>query len=203
MAYTIEEEQELNELKTWWKENGKMVIAIFVLAFAGVFGWRYWQSHQIAQSQQRSLQYEQIVKQFQEGKEDLHVVEQFVQNNNKTAYTVFALLDAASVSVQKQDFTQAENLLKQALVNADDDILHSIVSLRLASVQYQQQQFDAALASLGQIKGETWNSAASLLKGDIQLAKGDKESAKASFEQGLKTANPVEVELFKVRINNL
>ena len=27
MAYTIEEEQELNQLKEWWKDNGKTIIA--------------------------------------------------------------------------------------------------------------------------------------------------------------------------------
>ncbi|MFZ7218007.1 YfgM family protein [Avibacterium avium] len=203
MAYTIEEEQELNELKTWWKENGKLVVAIFVLTLAGVFGWRYWQSHQIAQNQQRSAQYEQLVSQFQVGKANVGSVEQFAQSNDKTAYAVFALLDAASISVQKQDFAQAENLLKQALVNADDDILRSVSALRLAAVQFQQQQFDNALASLDQVKGDAWNSAAFLLKGDIQLAKGDKESAKASFEQGLKNASPVETDLIQVRLNNL
>ncbi|VGM95643.1 Uncharacterized protein conserved in bacteria [uncultured Avibacterium sp.] len=203
MAYSIEEEQELNELKTWWKENGKLVVAIFVLTLAGVFGWRYWQSHQIAQNQQRSAQYEQLVSQFQADKANVGSVEQFAQSNDKTAYAVFALLDAASISVQKQDFAQAENLLKQALANADDDILRSVSALRLAAVQFQQQQFDNALASLDQVKGGAWNSAAFLLKGDIQLAKGDKESAKASFEQGLKNASPVETDLIQVRLNNL
>ncbi|MFZ7157825.1 YfgM family protein [Avibacterium gallinarum] len=203
MAYSIEEEQELNELKTWWKENGKLVVAIFVLTLAGVFGWRYWQSHQIAQNQQRSAQYEQLVSQFQADKSNMGSVEQFAQSNDKTAYAVFALLDAASISVQKQDFTQAENLLKQALANADDDILRSVSALRLAAVQFQKQQFDNALASLDQVKGDAWNSAAFLLKGDIQLANGDKESAKASFEQGLKNASPVETDLIQVRLNNL
>ena len=30
MAYTIEEEQELNQLKEWWKDNGKTIIAAFI-----------------------------------------------------------------------------------------------------------------------------------------------------------------------------
>lgn len=187
MAYTIEEEQELNEIKNWWKENGKMVIAIFVLAFAGVFGWRYWQSHQIAQSQQRSLQYEQIVKQFQEDKGKIQDIEQFVQNNSKTAYAVFTLLDAAAVSVQNQDFSQAENLLKQALLNSDDDILQSLVSLRLALVQFQLKKFNDAMQTLNSIKSNSsWDSSVLLLKGDIQFALGEKEEAKTTFQEGLK-----------------
>ena len=44
MAYTIEEEQELNQLKEWWKDNGKTIIAAFILGVGGMLGWRYWQS---------------------------------------------------------------------------------------------------------------------------------------------------------------
>ncbi|WP_410687609.1 YfgM family protein [Avibacterium paragallinarum] len=203
MAYTIEEEQELNEIKNWWKENGKMVIAIFVLAFAGVFGWRYWQSHQIAQSQQRSLQYEQIVQQFQEDKGKIQDIEQFVQNNSKTAYAVFTLLDAAAVSVQNQDFSQAENLLKQALLNSDDDILQSLVSLRLALVQFQLKKFNDSMQTLNSIKSNSsWDSSVLLLKGDIQFALGEKEEAKTTFQEGLKKADSTMIESFRVRLNN-
>ena len=46
MAYTIEEEQELNQLKEWWKDNGKAIIAAFILGVGGMLGWRYWQSYQ-------------------------------------------------------------------------------------------------------------------------------------------------------------
>ena len=45
MAYTIEEEQELNQLKEWWKDNGKTIIAAFILGVGGMLGWRYWQSY--------------------------------------------------------------------------------------------------------------------------------------------------------------
>ncbi|CDF98323.1 YfgM family protein [Avibacterium paragallinarum] len=203
MAYTIEEEQELNEIKNWWKENGKMVIAIFVLAFAGVFGWRYWQSHQIAQSQQRSLQYEQIVQQFQEDKGKIQDIEQFVQSNSKTAYAVFTLLDTTAVSVQNQDFSQAENLLKQALLNSDDDILQSLVSLRLALVQFQLKKFNDAMQTLNSIKSNSsWDSSVLLLKGDIQFALGEKEEAKTTFQEGLKKADSTMIESFRVRLNN-
>ena len=36
MAYTIEEEQELNQLKEWWKDNGKTIIAAFILGVGGM-----------------------------------------------------------------------------------------------------------------------------------------------------------------------
>lgn len=202
MAYTIEEEQELNELKNWWKENGKLVITIFILAFSGVFGWRYWQSHQIAQAQQLSSEYEKVITQLQK-EHNFSEVEAFSQGNSKTSYAVFALLESATASIEQQNFAQAENLLKQALANTTDDVLHAVVALRLATVQFQLNQLDSALATLEQIKGSAWNTSVFLLKGDIQLAKGDKEGAKSSFEQGLKNASSVETDLIQVRLNNL
>ena len=45
MAYSIEEEQEINQLKDWWKENGKTIIVAFILGVGGMFGCRYWQAH--------------------------------------------------------------------------------------------------------------------------------------------------------------
>ena len=31
MAYTIEEEQELNQLKEWWKDNGNTLLPLLFL----------------------------------------------------------------------------------------------------------------------------------------------------------------------------
>ena len=61
MAYTIEEEQELNQLKEWWKDNGKTIIAAFILGVGGMLGWRYWQSYQANQIMQASAEYDALV----------------------------------------------------------------------------------------------------------------------------------------------
>ncbi len=204
MAYTVEEEQELNELKNWWRENYKSIIVIVVLTFAGVFGWRYWQDHQVSKMQQISAQYDQLIYAAQQDSAAQNAkLAQFVKENDKTSYAVFALLDAAGAAVNKQDFTQAEDLLKQAVSASSDDILLSLSTLRLAAVQLQQQQFDAALESLQQVKGQGWESRKNLMSGDILLAKGDKAGAKAHFEQALQNAGPLEAQLIQVRLNNL
>lgn len=203
MAYTIEEEQELNELKAWWQENYKSIIVIVILTFAGVFGWRYWQDYQVTKSQALSAQYDQLIDNTSNPNAYSAQLDQFVQENGKTSYAVLALLDKAKVEVGQQNFTDAESTLKQALSNASDDILVSISAIRLATVQYQLQKFDDALASLNQVKGKTWDVRKLLLAGDIQLAKGNKEAAKSNFEQALKTTNSFEQSLIQIRLNNL
>lgn len=203
MAYTIEEEQELNELKTWWKENYKSIIVIVVLAFSGVFGWRYWQDYQTTKKQTLSAQYDQLISSAENQSIYNAQLDQFVQENGETTYAVFALLDKAKLEVSQQNFVQAEETLKQAIVNTSDDILMSITAIRLATVQYQLQKFDEALASLNQVKGQSWDVSKLLLSGDIQLAKGNKEIAKDNFEQALTKATSWEKSFIQVRLNSL
>ena len=204
MAYSIEEEQEINQLKDWWKENGKTIIVAFILGVGGMFGWRYWQAHQAEQIAQASAQYDALIYSAQQDEQAKKAnIEQFVQANSKTAYAVFALLDEAKKATEKQDFTAAEVNLNQALIQSQDEVLTSIVALRLSAVQFQLGQLDNALTTLNQVKGESFNARKAILTGDIQVAKGDKVAAKNSFEQAQQSGSQLEQQMAKMKLNNL
>ena len=204
MAYSIEEEQEINQLKDWWKENGKTIIVAFILGVGGMFGWRYWQAHQAEQIAQASAQYDALIYSAQQDEQAKKAnIEQFVQANSKTAYAVFALLDEAKKATEKQDFVAAEVNLNQALTQSQDEVLTSIVALRLSAVQFQLGQLDNALTTLNQVKGESFDARKALLTGDIQVAKGDKVAAKNSFEQAQQSGSQLEQQMAKMKLNNL
>lgn len=204
MAYSIEEEQEINQLKDWWKENGKTIIVAFILGVGGMFGWRYWQSHQAEQIAQASAQYDALIYSAQQDEQAKKAnIEQFVQANSKTAYAVFALLDEAKKATEKQDFAAAEANLNQALTQSQDEVLTSIVALRLSAVQFQLGQLDNALTTLNQVKGESFNARKAILTGDIQVSKGDKVAAKNSFEQAQQNGSQLEQQMAKMKLNNL
>ena len=204
MAYSIEEEQEINQLKDWWKENGKTIIVAFILGVGGMFGWRYWQAHQAEQIAQASAQYDALIYSAQQDEQAKKAnIEQFVQANSKTAYAVFALLDEAKKAAEKQDFAAAEVNLNQALTQSQDEVLTSIVALRLSAVQFQLGQLDNALTTLNQVKGESFSARKAILTGDIQVAKGDKVAAKNSFEQAQQSGSQLEQQMAKMKLNNL
>ncbi|WP_118782433.1 YfgM family protein [Haemophilus haemolyticus] len=204
MAYSIEEEQEINQLKDWWKENGKTIIVAFILGVGGMFGWRYWQAHQAEQIAQASAQYDALIYSAQQDEQAKKAnIEQFVQANSKTAYAVFALLDEAKKATEKQDFAAAEANLNQALTQSQDEVLTSIVALRLSAVQFQLGQLDNALTTLNQVKGESFNARKAILTGDIQVAKGDKVAAKNSFEQAQQSGSQLEQQMANMKLNNL
>ena len=204
MAYSIEEEQEINQLKDWWKENGKTIIVAFILGVGGMFGWRYWQAHQAEQIAQASAQYDALIYSAQQDEQAKKAnIEQFVQANSKTAYAVFALLDEAKKATEKQDFAAAEVNLNQALTQSQDEVLTSIVALRLSAVQFQLGQLDNALTTLNQVKGESFNARKAILTGDIQVSKGDKVAAKNNFEQAQQRGSQLEQQLAKMKLNTL
>ena len=204
MAYSIEEEQEINQLKDWWKENGKTIIVAFILGVGGMFGWRYWQAHQAEKIAQASAQYDALIYSAQQDEQAKKAnIEQFVQANSKTAYAVFALLDEAKKATEKQDFVAAEVNLNQALTQSQDEVLTSIVALRLSAVQFQLGQLDNALTTLNQVKGESFNARKAILTGDIQVSKGDKVAAKNNFEQAQQSGSQLEQQMAKMKLNNL
>ncbi|AJO89361.1 YfgM family protein [Haemophilus influenzae] len=204
MAYSIEEEQEINQLKEWWKENGKTIIVAFILGVGGMFGWRYWQAHQAEQIAQASAQYDALINSVQQDEQAKKAnIEQFVQANSKTTYAVFALLDEAKKATEKQDFSAAEANLNQALTQSQDEVLTSIIALRLSAVQFQLGQLDNALTTLNQVKGESFNARKAILTGDIQVVKGDKVAAKNSFEQAQQMGSQLEQQMAKMKLNNL
>ena len=204
MAYSIEEEQEINQLKDWWKENGKTIIVAFIVGVGGMFGWRYWQAHQAEQIAQASAQYDALIYSAQQDEQAKKAnIEQFVQANSKTTYAVFALLDEAKKATEKQDFAAAEVNLNQALTQSQDEVLTSIVALRLSAVQFQLGQLDNALTTLNQVKGESFNARKAILTGDIQIVKGDKVAAKNSFEQAQQSGSQLEQQVAKMKLNNL
>ncbi|MGC7561022.1 YfgM family protein [Pasteurella sp. PK-2025] len=204
MAYTIEEEQELNQLKAWWSENHKTVIASVVLAFAAIFAWNYWKSYQLVKNQQASAAYEHLIYTTRDDLTERNKqIESFIKENSNDAYATLALLDKAKFEVEKQLYALAEKTLKQAISRAPDEILVSIAALRLASVQYQQHDFNAALDSLKQVKSTAWDSKKYHLMGDIFLAKGDMANAKINYEKAQQNASPLEAQWLQVRLNNL
>lgn len=64
--------------------------------------------------------------------------------------------------------------------------LKSVINLRLARVQLQMKQADAALKTLEGVKGEGWTAIVADLRGEILLGKGDKQGARAAWEAGAK-----------------
>ncbi len=79
-----------------------------------------------------------------------------------------------------------------------------MINLRLARVQLQLKQADAALKTLDAVKGEGWTAIVADLRGEALLSKGDKRRARSAWEAGVNSdASPALSEMMQMKINNL
>lgn len=197
------EEQQFEEAKSWFKENGTAILlAIFVVS-AAVFGWNFWKDHHAKISQESSATYDNVMASYlQDPAKNQPLIEKFVQESGHNSYATFAQFTQAQQLVEKGDFAAAKTVLQSAL-NAEDPVLQTVARFRLAAVDFQLQDFDGALASLSQIKDKAWELRKQVLAGDILAAKGDKEAAKSAYQQALATADEQQKVMVELRLNNL
>lgn len=198
------EEQQFEEAKSWFKQNGTpILVAIFLIAAAS-FGWNFWKKHQFETSLKTSESYQQVMESYlQNPEKNAPLVEKFIADNNGSSYAVFAQLEQAKQQVEKAEFSAAKATLTQALNSTSDATLQNVIRFRLAAVEFQLNEFDGALATLSKIQDKVWDLRKQVFVGDILVAKGDKAAAKSAYEQAKVNAPEAEKTLIDVRLNNL
>ncbi|XTZ39444.1 YfgM family protein [Salmonella enterica] len=195
------EHDQVDAIKRFFVENGKALAVGVVLGIGALVGWRYWTSHQAEAAQGTSLAYEQAVAALKADKPE--AAETFAADNKNT-YGALASLELAQQFVAKNELDKAASQLQQSLAATSDEKLQSIIRLRLARVQIQQKQPDAALKTLDAVKGESWATMVADIRGEALLSKGDKQGARTAWENGIKSnASPALSGIMQMKINNL
>ncbi|WP_274027115.1 YfgM family protein [Vibrio parahaemolyticus] len=178
------EEQQVEAIKDWWKENGKAVIIGAVVGLGGLFGWRYYQDTVIQASETASQSYTTAMNTLQEkGVDAQSDVQAFIESNEVKEYSVLAALQLAKAQVEAKDFAAALEQLKWAQSNTKDAALSPLISYRIARIETEMGNFDAANTELGKVTDTAWAGRIAELRGDIALRQGDKDAAYAAYTE--------------------
>ena len=134
-TYQTEDEQ-VQAIKDWWKENGRSVIAGLIIGIAAIAGYRYWSHYQTTQSEQASMIYAQVIasaanadneKAFEQG-------QNLITNYSGTPYASLTALTLSKLALDKSDYTSAAAQLRWILDNSGDAGLQHVARLRLVRV---------------------------------------------------------------------
>ncbi|MDF4512482.1 YfgM family protein [Vibrio parahaemolyticus] len=184
------EEQQVEAIKDWWKENGKAVIIGAVVGLGGLFGWRYYQDTVIQASETASQSYTTAMNTLQEkGVDAQSDVQAFIESNEVKEYSVLAALQLAKAQVEAKDFTAALEQLKWAQSNTKDAALSPLIIYRIARIETEMGNFDAANTELGKVTDTAWAGRIAELRGDIALRQGDKDAAYAAYTEAQQAAD--------------
>lgn len=181
-----DDEAQLEQLRRWWRENWMALAGGLVLGLAGIFGWEAWQGHQTTQSEQASQIYEDLKKlPADKASQATELGRKLADEFSGTPYAAQAALYLASIAVQAADWDAARTQLDWVVAHADDPGLKKIARLRLARVLWQQGKLDDALAQLEIKDDDAFASLYQELRGDLQVAKGDRAAARSAYEKAL------------------
>ncbi|CAI2316489.1 YfgM family protein [Vibrio parahaemolyticus] len=184
------EEQQVEAIKDWWKENGKAVIIGAVVGLGGLFGWRYYQDTVIQASETASQSYTTAMNTLQEkGVDAQSDVQAFIESNEVKEYSVLAALQLAKAQVEAKDFAAALEQLKWAQSNTKDAALSPLISYRIARIETEMGNFDAANTELGKVTDTAWAGRIAELRGDIALRQGDTDAAYAAYTEAQQAAD--------------
>jgi predicted negative regulator of RcsB-dependent stress response len=202
-VYSNENEQ-TDALRNFFANNGKALAIGVVIGIAALGGWRYWSSHQDDTAKTVSAQYQQLTSAMQAGKpETLEAVNRFASENSNT-YGALAAMDLAKQFVDAGQLDKAATLLQNGLKDTKDANLQAVINLRLARIQLQQNQADAALKTLDGVKGDGWTAIVADIRGEALLTKGDKQGARDAWSKGVESdASPALKQMMQMKMNNL
>ncbi|MBY8088129.1 YfgM family protein [Vibrio fluvialis] len=178
------EEQQVEAIKDWWKENGKAVIFGAVIGLGGLFGWRFYQDSVTSAQEAASASYTKAIQTLAtKGVDGEADVQSFIDSNNKSEYAVLAAMQLAKAQVQAGNLDEALAQLEWAKNATGDAALKPVITYRVARLQAEQGNFDAALSELANIKEQSWTGRVAELRGDISLRKSDKAAAYAAYTE--------------------
>ncbi|MGI9327254.1 MAG: YfgM family protein [Pseudomonadales bacterium] len=183
MSDYLSDEEQVARLRSWWSENGKLLIVAVALALALVFGWRWYQANRTAKIETGSTIYAEFLEADADVKASL--AKELEELAAGTAYPALAKLGMAKTALEEDGPEAAKPLLQAAVSLANDDELQDLVRLRLAKVEQQLGDTDAALAALSQVRGSGYRSLVAELKGDIHMARDEQALAHESYTAAL------------------
>jgi predicted negative regulator of RcsB-dependent stress response len=186
-AYDLEEQEQLDEIKTWWKMHGNLVTGVVTAAAVAVLawqGWNWWQRNQSAQASglYNGLQQAAAQKDVRRARE---LAGELIDKYSTTSYAGLAALLSAKILAEGGDLKSARAQLAWAASNGKDDGLRDLARLRLAAVMFDDKANDEALRQLATEPTPSLVPRFNELRGDILAAQGKSTEARSAYETAL------------------
>jgi predicted negative regulator of RcsB-dependent stress response len=188
----LEEQEQLDQLKHFWRQYGNAItwaLTAVLVAFAGWNLYQYWQRSQAAQAAAMYDEVERIAVTRDAAKLDRALID-MRDRFGSTTYAQQAGLLAARVHVEAGRLDAAKAALQGVVDKSSDEGYRAVARLRLAGVLLESKAYDEALKSLDASFPPAFAALADDRRGDIYQTQGKKAEAVAAYRkayQGLAT----------------
>ncbi len=200
------EKEQIEEMKAWWAEYGKYIIAGAVIAVLGIFGWNQYQGNKLEAQTAASDLFEELANHVSDGDlEDAQgVADQLASNYANTAYAAQSRLAMARLYMDKNRDQDAVDQLRAMMDIRGHGPLKHVGRVRLARILLYQDKPQDVIDLLDGQDNEAFAGLYAEARGDAYAALGQFAAARESYETAMTDgAGTVETALVQMKLIDL
>ncbi len=192
MAYDLQEQEQIEVLKDWWRKYGNLVTWAAVTLIVGIAAIVGWRSYHAQQSAAAATLYSQLdtADKANEAKKVQEIAAVLSGSHAGTQYASMAALRAAKSFVAANDLANARQRLQWVVDKAKDEEMRDVARLRLAGVLLDEKNFAEALKLLDAKHTAAFDGLYADLKGDIMAVQQRRAEARAAYQMALEKSDP-------------
>jgi len=202
----LDEKEQIEEIKSWLKENWLALVAGAIVGFGGLFSWNWYQDSVYESNTQALAIFDQAQQELTLGNFDsaLALLQNLRSDYNSSPYTDFLGLLYSTYLLSNGNTADAAVEIEYVLNNTTDEYLRLIATWRLARVNVEMTNYDRAL-ELVQNKNHTLSANFTELEGDVYFFRGEFDLASNTYMSILSDPNNNSIDLntLMLKINNL
>ncbi len=181
----LEEQEQLDQLKHFWKQYGNAITWVLIVVLAAFASWNFYQYWQRSQATQAAALFDEVDRSVSSA--DMAKIDRaFQEMKDRFGSTIYAQQSALLVAKRYVDFGKPD-MAKAALTwvaeQSSDKTFQALAKLRISAILIDEKKFDEALAMLNGDFPASFDGLVADRKGDALLLKADKAKAIAEYEK--------------------
>lgn len=209
--YDLEEQEQIDNIKAWWKRYGNLLTGLLTVAALAALAWQGWSWYERKQAAEAAAIYGALEEAVD--RQDLQKIKsaagELSEKYASTAYAPLAALVAGKVSFDNGDLKTARLQFAWAAEKGRNEI-RDIARLRLVAVLLDDKAYDEALKQLETAPLPAFAARYAETRGDVLFAQGKKSEARAAYQAALTQldgkaakSSPVHRELLQQKLDSL
>ncbi|HEV6967354.1 MULTISPECIES: YfgM family protein [Roseateles] len=183
----LEEQEQLEQVKAFWKRWGNLITWVLTAALAAYAGWQGWNWYQRDQAAKAGAMYDEFQRAAtaQDADKAAAAAGDLKARYPGTGYAAQAGLEVARLQLDKGKADEARQSLAWVAEQGSEPAYRDLARLRLAGLQLDAKAYDDAAKTLDAVKSPEFAGLVADRRGDALLLQGKHDAAKAEYQKAL------------------
>jgi predicted negative regulator of RcsB-dependent stress response len=193
MSYDLQEQEQLDAFKAWWKANGNWITTAATVVVLAILAYQGWSWYGMRQAAAASALYDEFDRaSSSKDPKDIakarDLVGTLIEQHGSTVYAAMAALRAAKANIDAADLKTAKGQLTWVADHAAQRELGLLGRVRLAGLLLDEKAYDQALQVLNVDVPDAFVAEFADRRGDVYAAQGKAKDARAAYTEALAKA---------------